>query len=143
MSAQLINDQLAQLKVAREASAQYRAEMKAMLDHAKATPNFALAMEQAEKADAAMSEIESRIRTLALDAFALDQNRHPHEKVDIKIFTEAVVVDTAAARDWAFENLPAALKLDEAKVKKYAKDFGEVPGVEIKTEPRAQIATQL
>lgn len=90
-----------------------------------------------------ITNLETEVHTLALDAYALDQNKHPHEKVDIKIFTEAVVVDTAAARDWAFENLPAALKLDDAKVKKYAKEFGDVPGVTINTEARAQIATQL
>ncbi len=138
-----IDQELTNLKTAREASAHYRAEMKAMLDHVKATPNFTLAMQEAEKADAAIVEIESAIKAAALSAYDLDQNKHPHEKVDIKIFTEAVIEDADEARTWAFENLPAALKLDETKVKKYAKEFGEVPGVTIKTEARAQIATQL
>lgn len=90
-----------------------------------------------------IANLETKIREIALKEFEIYNDKHPHEKVDIKIFTEAEVTDPTKARDWAFENLPAALKLDDAKVKKYAKEFGEVPGVTIKTEPRAQIATQL
>ena len=90
-----------------------------------------------------ITNLETEVREIALAEFAINGDKHPHEKVDVKIFTEAVVENADEARAWAFENLPAALKLDDSKVKKYAKEFGEVPGVTIKTEPRAQIATQL
>ena len=139
-----IDQLLTQLKIARGNYAEHKGVANAALEAFKSSDDtYVYNAELAAKIGEEVANLESAIKTAALDAFALDHNKHPHDMVDIKIFTEAEVTNASLARDWAFENLPAALKLDEAKVKKYAKDFGEVPGVEIKTEPRAQIATQL
>ena len=139
-----IEEQLAELKTARENFKAYKETANAALEAFKSSDDvFTFNHEHSSALIPVIADLEESIRTLGILAYAESGDKHPHEKVDIKIFTEAEVTDPTKAREWAFENLPAALKLDEAKVKKYAKDFGEVPGVEIKTEPRAQIATQL
>ena len=139
-----IDQLLAQLKIARGNYAEHKGVANAALEAFKSSDDtYVYNAELAAKIGEEVANLELAIKTAALKEFEVYNDKHPHEKVDIKIFTEAEVTDPTKARDWAFENLPAALKLDEAKVKKYAKDFGEVPGVEIKTEPRAQIATQL
>lgn len=139
-----IEEQLAELKTAREQFKVYKEAANAALEVFKASDDvFTFNQEQSSALIPVITDLEESIRTLGVLAYAESGDKHPHEKVDIKIFTEAEVTDPTKARDWAFENLPAALKLDDAKVKKYAKEFGEVPGVTIKTEPRAQIATQL
>lgn len=139
-----IEEQLAELKTARENFKAYKETASAALEAFKASDDvFTFNQEQSSALIPVIVDLEESIRTLGVLAYAESGDKHPHEKIDIKIFTEAEVTDPTKARDWAFENLPAALKLDDAKVKKYAKEFGEVPGVTIKSEARAQIASQL
>ena len=139
-----IDELLAQLAAARASLTEHKGAANTALEAFKSSDDvYAYNYNMAASLIEPIANLETKIREIALAEFASNGDKHPHEKVDVKIFTEAEVIDPTKARDWAFENLPAALKLDDAKVKKYAKEFGEVPGVTIKTEPRAQIATQL
>jgi len=90
-----------------------------------------------------ISILESRIRGLALDSYEETKNKNPHPKVTIKIFKTFVILDAKKVWDWAFNNLPTALKLDEKKIEKYALEFGDVDGTQKGEEARAQIATEL
>lgn len=140
-----IDELLAQLAAARASLTEHKSKANAALEEFKASSDiYAYNSEQAAEFAGTTYVLESRIRELALESFALDQNKHPHEKIDIGLYTEAEVSDPAQAREWAFKNLPVALDLNETKVKNYAKDYGNVPGVIIKTEvPRVKIATKL
>lgn len=91
-----------------------------------------------------IATLETTIRNAAVALYSETGCKKPADGVEVKLFTECKMNDQDAARNWCFDNLPAALKLDTAKVEKYAKEFGDVPGVEIVTGiPRAQIASKL
>lgn len=93
--------------------------------------------------NAIIAEVEEKIRTLVLTEWVNNQNKHPHEKVEVKIFKTFKVVDPAAMRKWVFEKLADALQVDQAKVKKYAMEIGPVEGCETGEEARVQIASKL
>lgn len=83
------------------------------------------------------------IHEVALADYAENKDKHPHVAVEIKIFTEAEIIDMVVAREWCFDNLRPALKVDGKVLGKYAKEFGDVPGVEVKETPKVQIASNL
>jgi DNA polymerase-3 subunit epsilon len=94
--------------------------------------------------DAACAELEKKIREQGASHYVLTQEKHPTAGVEIKLFDEATIEKPDAVRDWCFKGLPAALVMDEKKVKKYALDFGDIPGVKVVRDvPRVQIATKL
>ena len=138
-----IEQKLAELKQAREAVIFYRAEMKAMLDNVKASPNYVVSENGAKKGEDIVATLEAELRGLALDEYEATKNKTPFEKVTIKIFKTFKIVDVERVKEWAWNNLPAAFKLDEAKIKTYSNSFGEVPGTESGEEARAQIASEL
>jgi hypothetical protein len=89
-----------------------------------------------------VGDLEYEVRKLAVEEYDLTKNKHPHPKVEIKLFDNITITDEKTALKWAVENDPSALKLD---AKKLAKDAGnlELAFISKTEEPRAQIATKL
>jgi len=139
----LIDDQLNQLKVAREAAENYRATMREIMDAVKRSGEYMTAADRAEKANIAIAETEERIKTMALREYETSQNKHPHEKVEIKTFKTFKITDAARVLSWVKTNLADALIYDESKVKQYATKIGAVEGTETGEEQRVQIASKL
>jgi len=138
-----IEQKLLGLKQARADSARYHAEMKAWLESSKQHPAYREPADMAEGADALIEKLEEEIKLKALEEYNGTKNKTPFEKVTIKIFKTFRIVDVDKVKEWAWNNLPAAFKLDEAKIKTYSNSFGEVPGTESGEEARAQIASEL
>src|SRR5258706_8810209 len=63
-----------------------------------------------------MAEAETRIKMLAHTEWILTQNKHPHEKVEVKIFKTFKVINADTLRDWVLKNLPAALDPNLRKI---------------------------
>jgi len=89
----------------------------------------------------AVAELESKIKGLAVSHYSETQEKKPVPGVEVKIFT-VVDYDEKAAREWCFTNLRPALKLDKTEFEKMAKS-GNVEIAQVRTEPRAQIASDL
>lgn len=106
-------------------------------------PELAILKGTAAQAAEEVARLESQIKSMALALHVETGTKAPHPKVAIKTFKTFVIRDPEAMRKWVVTNLPAALKVDEKKVEKYAHEFGEVDGTETGTEPRAQIASAL
>jgi hypothetical protein len=138
-----IEQKLAELKLAREVSTLCKSEMNYMIEAAKLYPQYRDLSDKANLADDAIATLEAELRGLALDEYEATKNKTPFEKVTIKIFKTFRIVDVERVKEWAWNNLPAAFKLDEAKIKTYSNSFGEVPGTESGEEARAQIASEL
>jgi hypothetical protein len=138
-----ISKKLAELKIARDAAANYHAALKRMLDEVKASDEFSSYADSAKHYDDMVFALEEEIKLKALDEYNGTKNKHPFEKVTVKIFKTFKILDAEKVKIWAWENLPAAFKLDEAKIKTYVGSFGEVPGTETGEEPRVQIALEL
>jgi len=134
---------LEQLKVNRISVEVVKVELKRRLDALQQSPewqDFQLASIGYEEK---ISIIEAKIRELAEAEFKASGNKHPHEKIEIKIFKTFKIMDPARVLNWCKINLSDALKIDEAKVKKYATSIGAVEGTETGEEPRVQIAQEL
>ena len=134
---------LEQLKVNRISVEAVKFEQKRRLDalqQSKEWQDFQLAR---VGYDQEISIIEGKIRTMAEVEFSDSGNKHPHEKIEVKIFRTFKIVDPARVLNWCKVNLSDALKIDEAKVKKYAVSIGAVEGTETGEEARVQIAQEL
>jgi len=137
-----LQEMLQQLAKSRTAAAEAAAELKAKKLQFE-QDNFALS-ENALTLLAEVSELEGRIKRVAVDEYNATSNKKPALGVEVKLFAVAEIDQLVIARNWCFANLPAALVIDEKKVKQYAVDFGDVPGVTVTIDvPRAQIATKL
>ena len=143
MNTELIDQYLTQLKEARENSAYQKGAMRELIDNVKQSDPYFVAETSARESDKSIEFFESELRRLGLEEYQATKNKAPHPKIAIKIFKTFKIIDAEKVRAWAFGNLPAALKLDEKKVEKYALDFGDVAGTEKGEEPKAQIATEL
>jgi len=94
-------------------------------------------------ASANTDRLEAEIREIAKQGFIMDGEKHPHEKVTVKVFQVASITNEQSLRDWCLSHMPVLLKPDIEKVKKYAVEFGGVEGVKVQEEPRAQISAKL
>lgn len=127
----------------RQNLADHKLAMQGALDQFMASDDvYTYNHEQAELKKTAVAELETNIRELALAEYATNQDKHPHEKVEIKIFKTFTVLDQNAVREWCFKNHPLALKPDMKMVEADAK-AGPVDGTETGEEPRAMIASKL
>jgi len=90
----------------------------------------------------AVTRLENQIRELGIAKYLENQDKHPHPKVEIKIFTNVEVINQEKALKWAVDNDPSAVKLNANKL---AKDAGklELDFLKKTEEPRAQIASNL
>lgn len=138
-----IQKKLSELKEARATAADYHASTKKMLDEVKASEEFVSYADSAKFYDDRVFQLEEEIKLKALEEYNGTKNKTPFEKVTVKIFKTFKILDTETVKAWAWSNLPAAFKLDEAKIKTYAGSFGDVPGTESGEEARAQIASEL
>jgi hypothetical protein len=133
---------LAKLKYNREILEKVTAQKKAIQEdmEARLTP----ARNAQTVAEQTCADLERRVKEMAVQAYYTDGTRKPAVSVEVKMFTETTIDKPDTVREWCFTNLPAALVVDDKKVKKYAVDFGAVPGVTVtKDIPRAQIASKL
>lgn len=123
-----------------------RDERNAILEAAKQTPAYQLADTSLKESEASMTALEESIRKLAISDFYIDGNKHPHPKIEIKVFdvVELTRDKIGALKEWCFANFRPALKLDETKCVEAAKK-NDIPAefFSAYSEPRAQIATKL
>lgn len=138
-----MNQLLDQLATAREHLASAQAMQKQMLETFRASENFVHVEAVRITASAEIERITAEIERNALVAYNATGDKHPHPKVEVKTFKVVEIVSPSLARAWCFENLPSALKLDDAMVKKYVKEFSAVDGTTVHEEPRVQIASKL
>ena len=87
-----------------------------------------------------VSEAETKLRELTLQAYAETGNKSPAVGVGIRVKTVLSYL-ASEAMDWAMEH-KLALKLDPSAFEKIAKT-SNLPFVTISEEPQATIATQL
>jgi len=134
---------LARLKEARETDEKAKASMKQALDTLKASESYSTIETIHTVSQSAIEELEKQLREIAYTEWVNTQNKHPHEKIEVKIFKTFKVLSADTVREWALKNLPAALSPDMKKVEKYALEIGPVDGTEKGEEARIQIASKL
>lgn len=142
-----MNELIEKLKKARTDESTYKAILKAMTEQATKElherPAWTEASTALEKVSASVSELEEEIRKQAVTFYAENQNKHPHPKVEIKLFKVFKIVDPSKVLAWVKTNLADALLYDAKKVETYVKNIGPVDGCSLAEEPRAQIAKEL
>lgn len=130
------------LQLLREKSAACRAAKKIIIDEAQATTAYIEADAAQQEADEAITTLDAKIRSMALDLHALCAELP--EGVKVKKFKVVEIADENKAREWCFTNFRPALKLDTKAFEKASKD-GNIPHelATVKDEYRAEIATKL
>ena len=134
---------LERLKEARETDEKAKASLKQAMDVLKASESYMALDSIHTVAQSAVEEIEKKLREIAYTEWLNTQNKHPHEKIEVKIFKTFKVISADTVREWVLKNLPAALSPDMKKVEKYAMEIGPVDGTEKGEEARIQIASKL
>jgi len=137
------DDRLKAIAVYRTVIEQQKEIRNALVESVKELPQYVKATDMIVAAEQGLEKMTSEVRDLALTEWINTQNKHPHEKIEVKIFKTFKVLDPKRLREWVFTNLPAALSPDLEKVKKYALEIGDVEGTEKGEEPRIQIASKL
>lgn len=140
---EIMNKLLEELRIARAAVEEAKTAQKAKLEAFQQTPEWQDLQLHRVEYDQEIADIEERIKELAMIEWINNQNKHPHEKVEIKLFKTFKVLDPAKVRSWCLENLRDALIVDDKKVKEYAVKIGSVEGTETGEEARVQIASKL
>lgn len=84
---------------------------------------------------------EADVRKAALEAYAEDGNKKPHESVSIRVYT-VLDYEPRAALDYARQYIHQALKLNKRVFEKVAKEI-DIGFVTKRTEPRVAIARNL
>jgi hypothetical protein len=134
---------LSNLKSFRADAEFYKAEKAKILGAVKSSDNYVLAETKQSESETYATGVESEIKRIALEDYAENKNKHPHDKVDIAIRKKFSIIDSARVLAWVKTNLAAALIFDEKKVKDYVTKIGAVDGTELTEEPNAQIAANL
>lgn len=134
---------LEHLKEARETEEKAKASMKQAMDTLKASDAYTLLQNILDVSHGAVETLEKEIKDLALTEYNATQNKHVHEKIEVKIFKVFKVLDPKRLRNWVIANLQDALEPNMDKVRKYALEIGDVDGAEKIEEPRVQIASKL
>ena len=114
-----------------------------VIEDVKAKPDYLEASSILADANHEIDMITGLIRDLALTEWINTKNKHPHEKIEVKVFKTFKVLNADTLREWVFKNLPAALSPDLRKVEKYALEIGDVDGTQKGEEARVQIASKL
>ena len=132
-----LNNMLDELKTIREEGAKARAARKAIVDAAQATDEYKQADEQERAATLRQEELETLIRNSG--KLLADLDLELPNRLTAKSFT-VYKYDEASARDWCFDNLRPALKLDGKTFEQMAKS-GNIPAevVTVEKETRIQI----
>jgi hypothetical protein len=135
---------ISQLALARERTMVTRETVCSMTRQLQESSDFIAVSKIAEEARANEAALDAALREYALKQHAVDGNKHPHEKIEIKNFTVVEIPNAEAAREWSFTNFRPALKLDTKVFEKAAKD-GSIPVdlARIIEEPRILISSKL
>jgi hypothetical protein len=139
-----IDQLLEQLAAARYLVEEARAAMKEMVENVQQSDAY-LASESARKlGEDEIARITSEICDLALNSFADTGEKHPHEKVEVKVFKVVSPYDEKKAREWCLTDFRPALKLDKTTFEKAVKD-GNIPAelAYFVDDIRVQIASKL
>jgi len=134
---------LSQLKDVRVHQKTSKDLMNKMIDSVKESEEYKSFQTMNQTENELIEQLEKDICELALAEYAQSSNKKPHAKVTIKTFKTFKIVEPETVRKWVLTNLPTALKVDEAMVKKYALEFNAVDGTETGQEERVQIASEL
>ena len=114
----------------------------------KSEPFVALQARKAElqilraRVDGMAGGIKDRVET----AFRLSvepRDTKPYDGIQLKKFTTVTITDEQAAKEWVAENAPGCISIKKAPFNKVAKALGSLEFVDITTEYRAQIASDL
>jgi len=95
--------------------------------------------------EAAIRGLEEGIKQRALSEFikgGLEETK-PYDGVQVKKFQVVRILDERAAKAWAGENAPGSLSIRQSQFNKIAKALDSLNFIEIDTEWRVQIATDL
>ena len=139
-----MNEQLLEmLKDARARAAESKLAADAILLTVKASPEYVKALDELQTASANVATLEENIRAEAIREFKATENKHPHPKVEIKMYSTFSITDPKMVLAWVKTNLADALVVDEKKVKAYATKIGPVDGTALTEEPKALIASEL
>lgn len=137
---------ISQLALARTAAEKAREVVRLMTRNFQESPEFVAAAAVSVGCGANEATLDAALRDYAVKQYGVDDNKHPHEKVEIKIFPVVKLVKDKIGdlREWLFTNLRPGLKLDEARCIDFAKK-GDIPAefYESYSEPRVQIASKL
>jgi hypothetical protein len=120
-----------------------KVEKNKIIDAAKASNGYILWDTKQSDAQLFADGTEAEIKKIALEDYAENKNKHPHDKVDIAMRKKFSIIEPARVLAWVKTNLADALIFDEKKVKNYATKIGAVDGTELTEEPIAQIASNL
>jgi hypothetical protein len=85
--------------------------------------------------------IKDRVKTEFIQGGLEDTK--PYEGIQVKKFQVVRILDERAAKEWAGENAPGALSIKTSQFNKIAKALDALDFLEIDTEWRAQIASDL
>ncbi len=114
----------------------------------KSEPFVALQARKAElqilraRVDGLAGGIKDRVET-EFRLFAKPRDTKPYEGIQLKKFTVVTITDEQAAKEWVAENAPSCIAIKKAPFNKVAKALGSLEFVDITTEYRAQIASDL
>jgi hypothetical protein len=128
----------------RSIEAEYRdeiAQIEAEIAETPAGKRLARARDLLKVAQGDVADVDKDVRVLALNAYAINNDRYPHPAIEIKMVT-AIAYDESQAINYCREHLPKALKLDKRQFEKVAK-VAEPDFVTVKQEPKAYIASDL
>ena len=140
----MLDKLLEDLKVSRQRAERARAEKTELVQKFQQTPEYTSLDLELKFADEAKDRLENELRQFALNQYLDDNNKHPHPKIEIKIFKFVDILNEGAAREWCFLNFRPALKLDTKAFEKAAKD-GNIPPdlAALREEPRVLISSVL
>ena len=140
-----MDELISQLKIARdelERNECHVAEIEEELSNTELAIKLADYKRKKLESSDAVSRLEEKVRGWAVALYQEKKDKHPHPKVEIKLFTNVEITDQDKALKWAVINDPSAVKLNANKL---AKDAGklELDFLKKTEEPRAQIASKL
>ena len=135
-----------QLAEARKSYDEVKAQADDMMANFKETAAYKETVLLKEQASSEVASLEESIRTIAMTQYQVDENKHPHENIEIKVFPVAKLIKEkiGGLKEWCFLNFRPALKLDTKVFEKATKD-GSIPAelATVSEEPHVHIATKL
>ena len=140
-----MDELIKQLALAREVYEALKARKSALVEDALAkTAGYSELVVSVQGAKDCLEILESKVRDLALQAYAADQNKKPHAAVQIKVFKNVYIPNVNAALEWCLGHFTPALVLDTKAFSDAAKS-GTIPAelATVTEEPRVNISTNL
>ncbi len=135
---------LAELRQDIQISNEYLAECKAEYEATEAYKRYKNAAETKAELVKRETELSEVIKSLGLEACKQTnwENRAPILGINVKKFSNFILKDETAAKDWATKNKPSVLNLNMTELKKAVKEL-ELPWFTLEDEYKAQIDSDL